>query len=149
MHCRFVLSKNEVLKKYDKKLSWRAKQAIAMMNEESWYGEGDVGRLMQIQQFKGGNGFGEGTSADYKRFNTWRQHYIETKAPFLVVHVVGKRGPAVIIYKRREAIEDLVKKKYYQTHPEVKEKQKVRNRRTRELQQIRDKRGKLIAKISN
>jgi hypothetical protein len=162
----YELSENEVLDNIDFDLSYKIPKAIEMMKEESMYGESDIGRLMQAQQFKGGKFFDHKDSIERKRLNTWRQHYIDSEkvmkqrqvnghpdyekdsdceCPFLVVHV---RKKAVIIYKRRHVIEDQTKKKYYQTHPGVKEAQKLRNRKTKKLQIIRDSRRKLVAQVS-
>lgn len=151
---KFVLSRKEILKNIDNDLSFKESEAIKYMDMPSLYGDGDVGRLMQIQQFNGGSLFDSGLSSHWGYFKTWSDHYKSTRyrdplvpddekfkdkkwkigCPFIVVRVSNKNGrPVIIIYKFREVIEDPSKKKHYQMTPGAKERQKMRNREAREI----------------
>lgn len=147
MH-RFVLGKAEILKNFDEELSYEPAWALAMMDEQSLYGDADVGRLMQMHQFKGGRYFDLKRSSDYQAYLTWRNHYIEVDEPFLMVRIAGdKKSTWMVLYKRREVIEAMAKKKHYQTNPDVREKARLNSARSNERRRIADRRGKLIAEI--
>jgi hypothetical protein len=73
-----LLTKDDILERYDPRKSYRAKEAIAFMDLPDLGGVSDVGRLMQIQTFKK-NLLAKGeTRREAKRLEVWRHHYIHS-----------------------------------------------------------------------
>lgn len=102
------LTKEQILEKYDRRLSWHAAEAIRMMDNVPLSSHGDVGRLMQIQGFRA-DWLLPG-KAETRCLETWREHYKNCGDPFLVVRGLCNR---VFIYKYRVIVDEENKKRAY------------------------------------
>ncbi len=108
MEDREFLTKEQILEGYDKRLSWRAAEAIKFMDDTPISPRSDIGRLMQIQSFR----------ADWllpgkketQSLETWRTHYKACGCPFLVVTGLCNR---LYIYKYRVIVDEENKKRAY------------------------------------
>jgi len=111
------LTKEEILERYDKRLSWRAAEAIKFMDDAP-ISAMDIGRLMQIQGFDAK--WLLPRRRETKRLEVWRQHYKNSPIsshdpngsgdPFLVVKDLCNR---VYIYKYRVIIDEENKNRAY------------------------------------
>ena len=112
------LTKEQIVGRFDRRLSWRAAEALAFMNDAPLCGMGDVGRLMPIQGFRA-DWLLPG-KAETRCLETWRQHYKSSPIsshdpngsgdPFLVVKGLCNK---VYIYKYRVIVDEENKKRAY------------------------------------
>lgn len=106
-----LTTKEDLRKNAIPEWSNRIENALKFADLPSLMGNGDIGRLMQIQSFyiKSGFGFSQ-SNREYRSLRTWMAHYREQDIPF----ITARTGEKLIhTYKYREVIDQPANKKLY------------------------------------